>query len=397
MSIEKPVVIFSEDFRPNIGGIATHVQNLAEALVKIGCQVTVISTRKNNFIRNYRHWRIVRSTENGVKIIEIPMVSSPRNFLYEWQIKNRVVPLVESVIKKSGSAVFHWHNIFFDPKVARLIRLEGVKKVFTNHSSQFLAGLDDPEHLSILKEYLSQADVVLTPSEELKEATISCGYPEDQVHFISNGVNTTIYKPDANFRKNTRHKYGLDTKEIAIICPRRVVPKCGVLYLAQSLKHIKSDLPVRVFFTGLRGGELTWRDTIYEESVLKELADLAPNVSVELLEQVPNTEMAALFAGMDICVLPSLVEATSIAGLEAMASGLAMIGTNVGGIPYIIDDGNSGTLVNPENAEAIAEAISALCGDENKLQRFQRSSRERAKDLFDWKMIAKQTAKKYFE
>lgn len=101
--------------------------------------------------------------------------------------------------------------------------------------------------------------------------------------------------------------------------------------------------------------------------------------------------MPEIFRSADISVLPSLAEATSIAGLEAMASGLALVGTNVGGIPTIIYDGVTGLIVPPRDPAALAEALDSLCANSETRKAMGQAARARVEAEFSWPKIAEET------
>lgn len=93
----------------------------------------------------------------------------------------------------------------------------------------------------------------------------------------------------------------------------------------------------------------------------------------------------------DIVVLPSLLEATSLSGLEAMSCGKPLVGSDVGGIPEIIEDGKTGILVHKENPKEIAEAINELLSDEDLAENFGKQARRKAAEEYSWKIVAQKT------
>ena len=117
--------------------------------------------------------------------------------------------------------------------------------------------------------------------------------------------------------------------------------------------------------------------------------------SVIFAGRMPNLEMPKYYAASDIVVLPSLKEATSIAGLEAMACGKPLVGANVGGIPQIIADGETGILVPPKNSESLSCAIVSLLIDDEKRTTIGLNARKRAENEFSWQVIARKTQKVY--
>jgi glycosyltransferase involved in cell wall biosynthesis len=110
---------------------------------------------------------------------------------------------------------------------------------------------------------------------------------------------------------------------------------------------------------------------------------------------VPNTAMPRFYALATIATLPSLMEATSISGLEAMSSGLPLVGTNVGGIPEIIDDGVSGLLVEPRRPDQLAAAYLRLLGDADLRTRLGAGARARVEREFAWPAISARTVAVY--
>jgi glycosyltransferase involved in cell wall biosynthesis len=101
-------------------------------------------------------------------------------------------------------------------------------------------------------------------------------------------------------------------------------------------------------------------DRCHLESVVNELALPA---SVTFAGRLGRDEMAALFRSADLCINASRVDNMPVSVLEAMASGVPVVTTNVGGIPYIAHDGDNALLVEPGDPEAMANAADRLLSD----------------------------------
>jgi len=108
-----------------------------------------------------------------------------------------------------------------------------------------------------------------------------------------------------------------------------------------------------------------------------------------------NDALPEFYAAADIVAIPSLKEATSIAGLEAMASACAVVATNVGGLPEIIEDGVSGLLVPPRDPEALAQAIARLSETPELRKQLGLAARARVEQKFTWEQMASETTRAY--
>jgi glycosyltransferase involved in cell wall biosynthesis len=108
-----------------------------------------------------------------------------------------------------------------------------------------------------------------------------------------------------------------------------------------------------------------------------------------------NDSLPAFYADADIVAIPSLKEATSIAGLEAMASARAVVATNVGGLPEIIEDGVSGLLVPPRDPEALSVAIKRLLEMPELRKQLGLAARSSVERKFTWEQVANETTRAY--
>ena len=127
-----------------------------------------------------------------------------------------------------------------------------------------------------------------------------------------------------------------------------------------------------------------------ERNNLEKLSqDLKIRKHVKFLGSVSHAKAIRLFVGCSFFVLPSRIEPFGIVNLEAMASGKAVIGSCVGGVPEVVQDNVTGFIVLPENAAALSEAISTLTSDSKLREKFGEAGRVRAKN-FNWETISEQ-------
>jgi glycosyltransferase involved in cell wall biosynthesis len=109
---------------------------------------------------------------------------------------------------------------------------------------------------------------------------------------------------------------------------------------------------------------------------------------------VPHTDVPAVLSSLDVLVLPSLYEEMGSILVEAMAAGLPVVASRVGGIPDVVVDGETGLLVPPGDADALAAALDELVGDPQRRERFASAARRRAR-RYSWSELAGRVAQLY--
>ncbi len=112
---------------------------------------------------------------------------------------------------------------------------------------------------------------------------------------------------------------------------------------------------------------------------------------------VGQDEMAAYYAGADVFCLPSFAEGVPVVLMEAMASGRAVVATRVAGVPELVEDGVSGLLVAPGNAEELAAALQRLASSPEERESMGRAGRRKVVDEFDAEKCAAQLAQLFRE
>lgn len=362
------ICMLSIDFLPNIGGIAAHVYELSKALVKQGNDVHVITLRRNFHEEKYQEI-------DGVKVYRIyyPRLKIIGFFVYLFIVRLKV----KELFKNGESDIIHSHNI---PDAMIASTFKNIPRVETEHSSGFLEAIERGKHKRLYRRLLSQVDHVIGPSQELVDTFVKLGVEREKTSFIPNGVDLEKFNPRIR-GDEVRKKYEIEPDGKVILCPRRLDPKNGVKYLIKAMPHIVSNINnVRCLIVG---------DGIEMEDLKREAVELGVGDRVIFAGRVPNSEMPKYYAASDVVVLPSLKEATSIAGLEAMAMGRPLIGTKVGGIPQIIADGETGILAPPRKPEELAYTIVSLLNNNRKCDLMGLNARKRVEKEFSWEVIAK--------
>ena len=359
------ITLVSADFAPNVGGVAAHAVELGKALAALEQEVDVVTLPLGE-ARDYEaRWQ-------GMRVWR-PRLPKAEPF-YTWLLHR----WLRGYLRQYPRDVLHLHGM----RPLGASRGLGLPVVFTNHTSGYLKRIErGGRELAKIRRRLAHIDQVLAPSEELCEATRAGGY-QGPVTFIPNGVDTQAFSPGES---PLRAEWGVKADETVILLARRLVEKNGVRVLAQAMTGL-GDLPVRLVVAG-EGPERAVMERVLDEAGMGDRA--------LFLGSVENARMVEVYRAADVSVLPSFMEATSITGLESMACGLPLVGTRVGGIPALIDEGRTGLLVPPGDPEALAEALRSLVADPERRRVMGEQARARAVAEFDWRRIAERTLAVY--
>ena len=134
-----------------------------------------------------------------------------------------------------------------------------------------------------------------------------------------------------------------------------------------------------------------------EENKLKELVkELNIEENVNFLGYISENEKYSYYKSADVCVFPSRYEPFGIVLLEAMACGKPVVASNVGGIPFVVEEGKTGLLFESGNVEDLADKIMTILKNEELREKMGEAGRERAKE-FTWDKIAERTVEVYKE
>jgi glycosyltransferase involved in cell wall biosynthesis len=373
------ILLLTSDFLPNIGGMATHALELARAHVANGHHVHLVHP-------------VYGAGEQRIEEIEGFTVhklfvdrQTPRikHIVYIRAVRRYILALHANI----RFDVLHWHDLTPNCWTTYTLR-NTLPLVWTNHTSNYLELYETAAGRRKIRFFLGHAHAIISPSRELFEKSMATGISGDRNFYIPNGVDAEKFRPDNSFGVIDKD-YGLDPAHPVIICPRRLEPKNGVEYFIRAIPVVRQEMP-DVQFLIVGGGFPEERSRF--EALLAEAGEAR---GVVFTGNVPNTLMPRFYALSTIATLPSLMEATSISGLEAMASGLPLVGTRVGGIPEIIEDGTSGLLVEPRSPEQLADAYLRLLRDEALRRTLGSGARARVEAVFAWPEIARRTAEVY--
>jgi len=368
--------MFSASFPPEVGGIQAHLANLAPALVAQGHRVKIVTVRREKS-------QPVRDEYAGLDVLRVPQLKLPKLQTTQYLALSTALLIAQRM--RGQADVVHYHTYWPDAFTAFVVN-KFVPTVYTAHESRFLIMAEQDKFQRRLRLALRPFQTVIAPSTELLTVARQFGVRADKSVFIPNAVDSNKFSPDVN-RGTVRTRYRIPNDRIMILCPRRLVPKNGVKFLIESLTFLRPQLnQLSVLIVG---------DGPERENLEERVVELGLQDSVIFAGSQSNDDLPAFYADADFVAIPSLMEATSIAGLEAMACARAVVATEVGGLPEIIDDGVTGLLVPPRDPEALSAAIMRLIENSELRRHLGQAARARVEREFTWEHVARETARAY--
>ncbi|TMI56887.1 glycosyltransferase family 4 protein [Candidatus Bathyarchaeota archaeon] len=361
------VLQVTQRFPPAIGGVEQHVYHLSQGLKEAGIEVEVLTT---DLMRDTPFERMDGAND------PYPF---PVTRTRVWKLFDAphglgcIAPSMLKELVKSPADVVHAHAYGYFPSFAASVgtALDHSVLVITPHS--------DAGRPSLSKSIFDRIVAPLTVRRAMRVIAVSqheaahlaaLGVPVDRISVIPNGVDLGELDGLKGQRKGDRLR--------GIFVGRLDPDQKGLTTLFQALALLPSDLPLGVRLIGE-----DWGAT----EILRSLAErLGIRDKVAFVGRVDRGVLVNEYRDADFLVLPSLFEPFGIVLLEAMATGLPVVASRVGGIPEIVEQGRTGILVEPGNARALADALTEICHDENLRIAMGAEARVRAA-AFDWKTI----------
>ncbi|NJE43404.1 glycosyltransferase family 4 protein [Thermococcus sp. GR6] len=371
------IALVSDWYYPKVGGVASHMHHLAIHLRERGHEVAIVTndleTGKEKELESL-----------GIELVKVPGRVSPIlgiNMSYSLASSEELGEFLEDY------DVVHSHHAFtpLALKAVKAGRTLGKATLLTTHSISFsyesrlweALGLTIP----LFSRYLRYPHEIIAVSKAA-EAFIN-HFTDVPVRVIPNGVDDEIFKPLSN-KERDRLKSELGIEGKVVLYVSRMSYRKGPQVLINAFSKIEDATLILV-----GSGEML--PFLKAQAKFLKMED-----RVRFLGYVESSLLPKLFGMADVFVLPSITaEAFGIVILEAMASGIPVVATDVGGIPEIIKESESGLLVPPGNELSLRDAIQKLLNDEELAKWFGSNGRKAVEERYSWKKVAAEIEKAY--
>ena len=371
------VALLTREYPPEVyGGAGVHVEYLARALsglvdLTVHCQGAPRDTAVA-----HQAWPVLHDAALKVFSADLSMADAV-----------------------GGADLVHSHTWYANLAGHLASLLHGIPHVATVHSLEPLRPwkaeqLGGGYALSSWAERtsLAAAAAVVAVSDGMRGDVLSV-YPEiapERVRVIRNGIDTAEYSPDQ--KTDVLERHGIDLSRPYVIFVGRITRQKGVPVLLRAAASLDPSAQLV-----LCAGAADTPELGAEVSALVAELQASRSGVIWIPEMLPKPDVIQLLTHALLFACPSVYEPLGIVNLEAMACATAVVGSRVGGIPEVVDDGVTGLLVPPGDPASLADALNLLLRDPGRADAMGRAGRERAVAEFSWDAVAAQTAALYAE
>lgn len=381
---EITVAMYCPFFFPSYGGAELAAFNLAKEL-RMWCDVKfytfnwtqdldVNRNYKLNFSSGFPEYELV----NGVEVYRYPVANLP-------VVKNFSLKLIKD-IKFDDADILHIQGAtrLFSRLLLQRI-LKNRIKILTTHGLQESAEIIRRNRLNVLinsvfMHSLKNLDCIIALSSTDVNLLLHLGINRKKISLIPNGID------EAKFEN--RRKFVERNKKIKILCVARFDRNKNYESLVYALSKLKNDLEFEAYFIGA----VTNRQYFKEIMKLVKVSGLEKSVTIGT--SLDDSALTDCYLSCDLFVLPSSMETSPLAILEAMYAGLPIVATNVGNMSEMVRNGVNGFLVPPKNPFELYKKCLELLKNEELRNEMRNANKELAKK-FTWSKIASLTYNLY--
>ena len=356
------ILVVTSYFYPDVSGVGKHMYNLCKCLVSdYHFKVVIISSGKK-----YQEEEI-----SGIKVYRLPfwfkLSNTPINPLWYFHIKKIIAREKPDLINSRAPVPFM-------PDLGALAAGK-IPFVLGYHFPSMIKGKILPDILIkiyeslFLRFMLNKAKVIICSSEFIGKSFLK-NYSH-KIVTITQGIDTRLFIPKETNVRN----------EIIFVGNFYVEYK-GLFYLLQALRFVKDhikEIKLKIV------GEGNYK---YYHSLCKKIGI---NRFVEFKGRLFGKNLVGEYQTSNLLVLPSISDNFPSVCLEAMACKIPVIGTAVGAVKDIIDDGKSGILVPPRDEKALANAIIRILRDKKLADSLEQKGYRKIQDNFNWDDRARMT------
>ncbi|MGC9180673.1 MAG: glycosyltransferase family 4 protein [Vulcanisaeta sp.] len=378
--------MLSWEYPPHmVGGLGRHVYHITRHLIRDGVDTTVMSISLPGVspseevdgvhVRRVDPFRF-RSTGFITWVLNFneEMIEDALRLYDEWEFD-----LIHVHDWLTGPAGIVLKHVLRKPLIATIHATEVGRRSGIHNEEQFII------HSWEWRTTYEAWKVIVCSNYMLNEVSTVHGVPKDKLIMIPNGIDVS-YIDSVSVKPGFRDLYAMPSERIIVFVGRLVHEKGPDLVLTAFKELLKWDWNLKLLIVG---------DGPMREYLMGLVHDWNIWNKVYFTGRVDDETLYSILKVSDLAILPSRYEPFGITILEAMAAGLAVITTRVGGPDEIVRDWYNGVKVTPNNVDEIINAAKILLSNDELRKNIARNARESVSRWYSWRSIARWTKKVY--
>jgi D-inositol-3-phosphate glycosyltransferase len=404
--MKKTIALISEHASPlaSLGGVDSGGQNvyvaeIARHLALCGYQVDVYTRWDNRDLPQVITWipdvRVVHVEAGPVRMLEKEylfdhMPAFTKNMLLFIQKEQLEYDIVHANFWMSAMVAADLKKCLQIPFVVTFHALGYIRKIHQGSNDKF-----PEERIDIEKDIVREADHIIAECpQDRDDLMVYYEAPAEKITIIPCGFNPHEFYPLD--RLLARRVVNVDSNEYVVLQLGRIVPRKGIDNVIRAMGKLKRiSVPVRLVVVGGETDNLD-PEKNPEISRLKKIA--AEENVLDIVTFTGRKQRDVLkyyYAAADVFVTTPWYEPFGITPLESMACGTPVVGSDVGGIKYTVEDGKSGLLVAPNDPDTLAAKIYELLHDPELRADMAANAVKRVNSLFTWSKVTDMVAALY--
>jgi len=396
------------------GGVATHQVQLADGLASAGVEVSLLATntavgdgcwRPQHTDLPYALYRKIAPRPNSLRqflrdsgraidvLRYLPRVASTHRHGSRAEVLYNALTYRRFLVEVQPH-VIHVQHPLERCTYARLVRrVEGwrVPLVVTAHS--LFGEHSDATIHNLMAPNLRAAQRVIAVSDHVADQAIQLGVDPGRIRVIRSGVDTQRFQP--RDRAAARQRLRIADGACIVLFVGNLEPRKQVDVLLRACAQARVQVQtLRLLVVG--SGESAGAED-QTARLVRLSQELGLGETVQFTGRLGDSPLLDAYAAADVFALPSSSEAQGIVALEAMACGLPVVATAVGGLLATIEDGQTGVLVPSGDVDALATSLVQMLTDPNRRARIGAAARQQVEARFAWSLAIADTIDVYRE
>lgn len=357
------IALLSEKYTPDIGGLAISTGRLGDLLSAAGHDVRLFAPTVNLP-------PTIKQTQRsgGVYITRFGAHKRVDDTLVDW---------FELIVDEHKREPFDIIHAYFLPMAGFVGAYSGkylkVPSIVSIRGNDIERAAFDPGKFSHVMYALQNANAVTTNASEL--AKKAKAFIDREIHLIPNGIDTGHFKPVGR-NEVLAEALGVENRTSKVVgFVGELREKKGLATLLSGYAQTNKKIPSTLLIVGeIREGE--------DKKLFDEFQLSNPENQIIVTGHVPHKDLPAYYSLMDVFIHPSLRDGMPNAVLEAMACGVPVIATPVGGVLDVLEDGVNGWTIPVNDAEHLAKVTEKLLNDPEQRARLSKKAREKIEAEF---------------